>query len=138
MLHRLTRILLVILEGFLALTAIAGGIALFTGMLAPPVEYLAGSVFTSFLIPGLSLAVIVGGMALAGAILAAIGHRYTAPVTASSAITIIVFETVELMVIGSPAGYARNLQVLYLSLGLALVLLSLSPLAELRKKAALT
>ena len=131
--HRLSRILLVILEGFLALTAIAGGIALFTGLLAPPVEYLAGSVFASFMIPGLSLTVIVGGLALVGAVMAALDHRYTPAVTAASGGTIIFFELVELIVIGSPAGSARNLQVLYISLGLALVLLSLAPLAALRR-----
>jgi hypothetical protein len=85
------------------------------------------------MIPGLSLTVIVGGLALAGAVMAALDHRYTPAVTAASGGTIIFFELVELIVIGSPAGSARNLQVLYISLGLALVLLSLAPLAALRR-----
>ncbi len=130
---RLSRILLVILEGFLALTAIGGGIGLLTGILAMPVTYLAGSMFTSFLIPGLSLMVIVGGLALAGAFLAVRRHPYAAAVTAASGIVIIVFELVEVMVIGSPAGLARNLQVFYFSLGLLILLISLAPLAQLRR-----
>jgi hypothetical protein len=133
MTQRLFSILLIFFEGFLALSAIAGGIGLLTGTLALPVEYLAGSIFTSFLIPGLSLTVIVGGLALVGTILVTRSHRYAAAVTAVSGLAIIIFEGVEVMVIGSPAGLARNLQVFYFSLGLLIVLTSLAPLAELRR-----
>jgi len=63
MLQRILRIVLIILDAFLALTAFAGGIGLVTGVAAPPTEMLAGSPFTGYLIPALSLFVIVGGCA---------------------------------------------------------------------------
>ena len=42
---KLLRILLILLDGFLALTAFAGGIGLLAGLFALPVEMLAGSPF---------------------------------------------------------------------------------------------
>ncbi len=68
-LREVARIVLIVLTAFLALTAIAGGAALAAGINAPPPEQLRGSLFTSFLIPGLALLVLVGGSALAAAIL---------------------------------------------------------------------
>lgn len=136
MTHRFFRTSLIFLEGFLALTAIGGGIGLLTGVMAMPVSYLAGSMFSSFMIPGLSLMVIVGGLALLGGVLAAVGHRFAPVVTAVSGLVIIIFEMVEVLVIGSPAGVARNLQVFYFGLGLLILLLSLAPLAEMRKNLA--
>ena len=133
MTHRLSRLLLIFLEGFLALTAIGGGIGLLTGLLAMPVEYLSGSIFTSFMIPGLSLMVVVGGLAVLGAVLVARRHRYAAAATAVSGLAIICFESVEVMVIGSPAGVARNLQIFYFGLGLLILAASLAPLAQLRQ-----
>lgn len=133
MAQRLSRILLIFLESFLALTAIGGGIGLLTGLLAMPVEYLAGSIFTSFLIPGLSLMVVVGGLAIVGAVLLTKRHRYAPAATAVSGLAIIFFEWVEVMVIGSPAGAARNMQVFYFGLGLLILLASLAPLSQWRQ-----
>ncbi|MGA9190361.1 MAG: hypothetical protein WBZ24_01390 [Anaerolineales bacterium] len=132
MTRRVSRLLLILLEGFLALTAIGGGIGLITGLLAMPVAYLSGSIFTSFLIPGLSLMVVVGGLAVVGAVLVAKRHRFAPAATAVSGLAIIFFEVVEVMVIGSPVGVARNLQVFYLGLGLLILVASLPPLAQLR------
>ncbi len=44
---KLLRILLILLDGFLALTAFAGGIGLLADLFALPVEMLAGSPFNS-------------------------------------------------------------------------------------------
>ena len=60
MLKNITRILLIVLAFFLALTAFAGGIGLLAGLNAPPVELLKGSPFSDYTIPGLSLFVLVG------------------------------------------------------------------------------
>ena len=57
------RTLLLIATGFVAVTAFAGGAALLAGalspdlatVLSPPVEYLEGSPFDSYLVPGLVL-----------------------------------------------------------------------------------
>ncbi|WP_458188159.1 hypothetical protein [Haladaptatus sp. NG-WS-4] len=59
----LVRYALVLLGGFVAVTAIGGGIAMATGVDPLPKEWLSGTPFESFLIPGLLLAVLVGGTA---------------------------------------------------------------------------
>jgi hypothetical protein len=62
-------IILIVLTSFLALTAVLGGLVLLTGSYAPPVEMLNGSMFSTYTIPALSLAVLVGGSAVFAAIL---------------------------------------------------------------------
>lgn len=64
------RIVLLVVEGFLAVTAVAGGVALALGPrlgpagIIPPPEYLRGSPFESYLVPGLILLLVVGGTQL--------------------------------------------------------------------------
>ncbi len=66
---RITRLCLLVLQAFVAVTAAAGGVALIAGSFAPssrfvilpPPEYLEGSPFTSYLVPGVVLLVVVGG-----------------------------------------------------------------------------
>lgn len=66
---RFVRIVLLSVLGFVAVTALAGGIALIVGsidpqlgsVLVPPVEYLEGSPFASFIVPGAALIVLVSG-----------------------------------------------------------------------------
>ena len=68
--RRATRITLLLVEAFVAVTAFAGGLALIVGALmpdlsmvvTPPVEYLEGSAFSSYLVPGLVLALVLGGI----------------------------------------------------------------------------
>jgi hypothetical protein len=134
--NRLIRALLILFDGFLALTAIGGGLGLLSGLMAPPMESLAGSIFGNYLVPGLSLVVLVGGSALVSTALLVRNHRLAPALAAMSGLAIIIFETVEVLVIGSPAGYARTLQILYFSLGLLILLTSLAPLADLRRSSA--
>lgn len=126
MLHKILRILLIILDGFLALTAFAGGIGLLTGVARPSEELLRGSPFTDYTIPALALFVIVGGSALGAAILLVRRHPSAALVSMAVGGAIIVFEIVEVLVIGSDPGLARNLQVFYSSLGLVILLLAVA------------
>jgi hypothetical protein len=61
-----------VLAGFVGVTAVLGGVELVTGYpVRQPVEWLAGTPFDSFVVPGFLLAVIVGGSAVV-AFLAAI------------------------------------------------------------------
>ncbi|RZS63623.1 hypothetical protein EV187_3532 [Agromyces ramosus] len=67
--HRGIRLTLLLVQAFVAVTALAGGAALMIGALSegfssswtPPSEFLAGSPFSSYLVPGLLLAVVIGG-----------------------------------------------------------------------------
>lgn len=71
--HPIARVLLLIVQAFVGVTAVAGGVALILGaavpslatVLSPPVAYLDGSPFTSYLVPGEILAILLGGVHLA-------------------------------------------------------------------------
>ena len=118
--------MLIVLNAFLGLTAVGGGVTLLIGTFAPPLEMLEGSFFSSYLIPGLSLMAIVGGSALAAAVLLARAHPVSAFVSGFAGAAVVGFEVVEVMAIGSPPGPSRNLQVFYFVLGLTIGLLSVA------------
>jgi hypothetical protein len=65
---------LFVADAFVALTAVFGGITVAAGVDKFPASWLAGTVFSSYLVPGLILAVVVGGSATA-ATLAALRKR---------------------------------------------------------------
>lgn len=68
--HKGVRLALVVLELFVVVSAIAGGIALLRGTFIQgiPVAWLAGTPFSDYTVPGLVLAVVIaGGMILAAA-----------------------------------------------------------------------
>ncbi len=135
MINKVERYLLIVLDAFLAVTAIAGGIGLLTGTLSPEVELLQGFLFSSYIIPGLILLLIVGGSALlATGLMVRLPHL---GVLASGAagVIIICFELVEVLVIGSDPGVARTLQLFYFILGGVLVLLAGALWAGQRKVA---
>lgn len=56
--------LVIWLQGFNAVTAIAGGLALITGSLVPPDHYLQHTSFDGYYMPGVILLCTVGGSAL--------------------------------------------------------------------------
>jgi len=58
---------LIIVLAFNALSAICGGIALMAGFSRPPAAWLIHTPFNSYVLPGLLLALIVGGSALMAA-----------------------------------------------------------------------
>jgi len=118
-------IILIVLTIFLSLTAVLGGAALVANFYTPPVEMLAGSMFKDFTIPGLSLALIVGGSALFAAILLFRKNKFDILFSATAGIIIMFFEFVEMLVIGSPAGPARFMQIMYFGLGTAIVVASM-------------
>jgi hypothetical protein len=118
------RYLLIVLDAFLAVTAVAGGIGLFTGAIAPGLDLLQGSPFGSYLIPGLALLVLVGGSALVALLWLIRQQPYGVLAAALAGIMILGFELVEVLVIGSPAGIARNLQLFYFTLGLLITIVA--------------
>jgi hypothetical protein len=60
---RICGVTLFVANVFVALTAVFGGITVVTGVDKFPAEWLMGTPFSSYLIPGLILAVVVGGSA---------------------------------------------------------------------------
>jgi peptidoglycan/LPS O-acetylase OafA/YrhL len=124
LIKRIGRILLIVLDAFLAVTSVAGGIGLLTGAISPPPELLHGSIFGSYTIPGLALLFLVGGSALAAMVLVLRRHAWGALASGLAALMIMGFEIVEVLVIGSEPGLARNLQAFYFTLGLVIAILA--------------
>jgi hypothetical protein len=132
-----TRIVLLVLTGAVGVTAVAGGVALILGalvsdlatVLSPPVAYLEGSPFATFLVPGLVLAVVVGGTHLAAfaALLRRTPRRHL--VTTIAAFGVLIWIFVQMMFIPfSP------LQAGYFAAGLAEVGFVLLALGVLRDR----
>ena len=120
-LRRLVHVLLIVLAGVLGLTAVPGGITLLVGFYAPPVEQLKGSVFADFTVPGLALLLLVGGSAVLATVLLVRRNPFGALGATLAGAIVMAFEFVEVLAIGSPAGPARVMQLLYFGIGLALV-----------------
>lgn len=117
---------LIVLNVFLALTAIPGGFCLLAGIAVPPLDELKGSIFTDYTLPGLALMIIVGGSALLTAILLIRKNKFALLCSAAAGIIIMIFEFVEVLVIGSPTGAGLIMQLLYFLIGTVMVLVVLS------------
>jgi hypothetical protein len=131
-----SRIALVVLTAISGLTAVAGGIALALGalvpdlatVLSPPVAYLEGSPFATFLVPGFLLALVVGGTQLwaLASLLRSAPHRHL--VTAIAGFGLLIWIFVQMMYIPFSL-----LQAAYFAAGLAeigFVLLALGVFAR--------
>ena len=118
------RVLLIVLSILLALAAFEGGIQLLVGFYTPPVEMLNG-IFKDYTIPGLSLGIIVGGSALVAAILSIRKSKFALLASIASGLIIMFFEFVEMLVIGSPAGPSRFMQIFFVLLGTVMIAVSL-------------
>jgi hypothetical protein len=125
MTKRWLRVALIVLDLFLAITALAGMWGLMSSAFRPPVEMLAGSPFKDYTIPALALGVLVGGGALVAATLTWRRSPWAPYASAAAGGMIVIFEIVEALSIGSPPGPARNLQMFYLLLGLLIIVLAL-------------
>jgi peptidoglycan/LPS O-acetylase OafA/YrhL len=116
--QRAERIALAILDGFLGITAAVGGVCLLlrVSFVTPPADLLDGSPFTSYTIPGLALLALVGGGGLLATILTARRSPWGTLASALAGVMIIIFEAVELVVIGF-----TGLLAFYMLLGVAIL-----------------
>jgi hypothetical protein len=118
--RHMSRFALITLTIFLSATAVFGGIGLITGANAPPGSFLQNSVFSTYVVPGLALLVLVGGSGALAAILLLRSDPRAWLASLGAALIVMVFECVEIAVIGSPEGVGRNLQVFYLGVGVCI------------------
>ena len=114
-------IILIILTIFQAISTVLGGIALLANIISMPVELLRGSPFKDYTIPGLSLSLLAGGSALFAAILLFRKSKFSILFSTTAGVVMMFFEFVEVLVIGSPAGAAWTLQIIYFGTGTAIV-----------------
>lgn len=115
----------IIFAGFLAITALLGGMMLVADVNAPSVTLLQGTPFSSYLIPGLALTVIVGGSALFAFILLLRKSKFALLIATTAGTIVMFFEFIEKLVIGSPVGVAGFLQLFYFGLGTLMIVLSM-------------
>jgi uncharacterized membrane protein len=94
------RTALTVLDSFLAVSAILGGLGLVSGLYAPPAEMLAGSPFATYTVPGLALIALIGGVSLVATVLVARRARAGVAVSVAAASFLLLFEGVELAIIG--------------------------------------
>ena len=124
--HRNLRLVLVALDGLLAVTAIVAAIAVVPHL---PQEWLKRGIFPDYTIPALALGVLVGGSALIATLVAGFWARAGAVVTVVAAAMVLWFEIIEIATCGVAViewgpGYAAGwLQVFYIVLGLVLAVL---------------
>lgn len=127
--YKAMRITLFILVLFGALTTLAGGIGLLTGIIAAPLQWLEGSPFVDYTIPGLALAIVVGGSMLFAAATIFSGREIGVLASGFAGLAMMIFEIVEVAVIdpyaGSSLTLALSLQVFFFALGLAIFILAL-------------
>jgi hypothetical protein len=112
-----------LLHGFVALTATGGGVALATGVDPFPLAWLEGTPFGSYLVPGLILAIAVGGSATLASVLLARRHpdAWLAAALAGAALT--GWIAIEIAILRQPTT-PTHIELLYLALGVAGLLLA--------------
>src|SRR5512138_705110 len=114
-------IALIVLVIFQSISTILGGIALLANIISMPVELLQGSPFQDYTLPGLALSLLAGGSALFAIILLFRRSKFSILFSTTAGVVMMFFEFVEVLVIGSPAGIARTLQIVYFGTGTAIV-----------------
>ncbi|MEJ1193578.1 hypothetical protein [Pseudarthrobacter sp. CCNWLW207] len=134
----MTRASLLALLGFVALTSIAGGAVMVASALLGtdrmglppetmlPLELLQGSPFNTYLVPGLLLALVVGGFHVAGFILLIKHHRRAPFVAAVAGYSILVWIFIQMVFVPFSLLQAVYFAVGLAELGFLLLLLGLS------------
>ena len=123
--HKIVRITLIIIELFVGLWAVIGGVGLVTRtipFLRMPVEYLQGTPFRDYTIPGLLLLLVVGGSFLFAAATLLRRREVGLLASALAGIILVGFEVVEVPIIDRYAialPYAVPQQIMMAVLGLA-------------------
>ncbi len=114
------RTTLIVLELIIGVAAVGGGVYALTGAPSVPREYLKGTPFRSYLVPGLVLIVIVGGSMLLAATLLILEVGWARVVSLEAGVILVAWIGMQVSMIG----YRHWLQPVMGALGLAIVVLS--------------
>ena len=96
---KVVRLILATGAVFTGVAAVAGGIGLLVGWIPLPIEWLRGSPFNSYVIPGLALAIFAGGSSLLAAGMLFVHHSFGALAALAAGLTLVIFEIVEFAVV---------------------------------------
>lgn len=139
--NRRIRLALMAVTGFVALTAFAGGAALIVGslipglgsVLVPPADYLQGSPFTSYALPGLVLLIVVGGSQAIASVACAVRWPWAPAAIAVAGFSCLIWIFVQMIFIPFSPLQAAYFVLGLLELGLLLLALGvLHPAGVLR------
>lgn len=123
--HKEVRPTLIILEAFVALTSIACGIGLAVGAVQLPLVWLAGTPFSDYTLPGLVMAVIVGGSSFLAAEMIRAGREGGVVASALAALLLMGCEAAEVAMIDRNLGnwlpLALGFQAIYSTLSLTIL-----------------
>ena len=105
--RELARPILLSVLAFVAVTAFLGGFALVLGavvpslatIFSPPDDYLAGTPFTSYLLPGLALGIVVGGLHAVAFVLLLRQHPWADLASAVAAFGILIWIFIQMIYI---------------------------------------
>lgn len=120
------RIIIGLLTGFVALTAIGGGIAMLVGAEAQrfPLAWLEGTPFNDYTIPALLLAIAVGGSALAACVSLFINPKASTVISILSGLTLMGYITVEVLILKQVPPGPTVIELFYFGIGLIILLLA--------------
>lgn len=114
------RTVLLVLNLFVGLTAVFGGIALLLGISQMPGEWLRNTPFNSFQVPGMILTAIVGGSALVAVVAIRVRSNWDALASLVAGLILTGWILVQVVMIGLQSG----LQPFYLLIGASMIALA--------------
>lgn len=123
-------------QGFVAVTAFLGGTALVLGSLVPslrtvmvpPEEYLQGSPFATYLLPGLALGIVLGGIHAVAFVLLLREDRWAVFASAAAAFAALIWIFVQMIVIPFSVLQAVYFAAGLIEVGLVMLMLGLLPM----------
>lgn len=118
--HNKVRIIIGVLAGFIALTAIGGGIAILTGVDEFPLEWLGGTPFSDYTIPALLLAIVVSGRSLIAAVTIFIGRKVGVLASMTAGLIMAGFIVVEVLILKQVPPGPTLIESIYFGLGLVI------------------
>lgn len=124
--HKGLRIGIGLITGFIALTAIGGGMALLVGAENArfPLEWLQGTPFKDYTIPALLLTIIVGGSSLIACITTVRNLKNSRIFSMGAGSIMMGFILVEVLILKQVPPGPTSIEIMYFVLGLATILLA--------------
>ena len=114
------RHVLIAMDGVMALNAFGGAWYAIAGAPSVPTEWLAGTPFRDYVVPGLILAAVVGGSQVAAAVTLRLRHRWARAVSLGAALVLLTWIVTQLAMIG----YVSVLQPIVLAWAVVTAVLS--------------
>jgi hypothetical protein len=122
---RRTRLVLLAADGLVALAAIGGGAAMLTGLDKFPTAWLEGTPFSSYVIPGLLLALFVGGSAAVATATLLVARNWSGQATIVAGAVLMGWLVGEVLILKQPSAPSPT-EVFFFAIGLIMLALGLN------------